>query len=74
MAGFRYDSDERSLFEIQPLSTPPDDFGGSSTCAEAQISPSGKFLYGSNRGHDSIVTYAIDQADGLLTCVGHQST
>ncbi len=39
-----------------------------------QISHSGKILYGSNRGHDSIVTYAIEQADGLLTCRGHQRT
>ena len=74
MTAFRYDRDKGSLREIQTLSTLPEDFSGESNCAEVQISPSGKFLYGSNRGHDSIVTYAIDQADGLLTCVGHQST
>ena len=74
MMAFRYDGDRGSLREIQTLSTLPEDFKGASTCAEVQISPSGKFLYGSNRGHDSIVIYAIDQMDGTLTCVGHKST
>ena len=38
------------------------------------MSPSGKFLYGSNRGHDSIAIFAIDQSSGELTFVDHQST
>jgi 6-phosphogluconolactonase len=38
------------------------------------VHPSGKFLYGSNRGHDSIAIYRIDQATGKLTAVGHQPT
>jgi 6-phosphogluconolactonase len=74
MTAFRYDGDRGTLREMQTLSTLPEGFAGASTCAEVQIAPSGKFLYGSNRGHDSIVIYAIDQADGTLTCVGHQST
>jgi 6-phosphogluconolactonase len=74
MIAFRYDRARGHLREIQTLSTLPEGFEGASTCAEVQISPSGKFLYGSNRGHDSIVIYAIDQADGTLTCVGHRST
>jgi 6-phosphogluconolactonase len=74
MMAFRYDGDSGSLQEIQTLSTLPEDFEGTSTCAEVQISPSGKFLYGSNRGHNSIVIYAIDQRNGMLTCVGHKST
>jgi 6-phosphogluconolactonase len=74
MMAFRCDGDEGTLREIQTLSTLPADFDGASTCAEVQISPSGQFLYGSNRGHDSIVTYAIDQTDGTLTCIGHEST
>jgi 6-phosphogluconolactonase len=74
MTAFRYDRDRGILREIQTLSTLPEDFKGASTCAEVQISPSGKFLYGSNRGHDSIVIYAIDPRDGLLTCIGHEST
>jgi 6-phosphogluconolactonase len=74
MTAFRYDRDRGILREIQTLSTLPEDFEGASTCAEVQVSPSGKFLYGSNRGHDSIVIYAIDQTDGMLTCIGHEST
>jgi len=74
MTAFRYDRDRGILREIETLSTLPEDFEGASTCAEVQISPSGRFLYGSNRGHDSIVIYAIDQKDGTLTCVGHEST
>jgi 6-phosphogluconolactonase len=74
MTAFRYDKDRGILREIQTVSTLPEGFEGASTCAEVQISPSGRFLYGSNRGHDSIVVYAIDQTDGTLTCIGHEST
>ena len=74
MMAFRYDRDRGNLREIQTLSTLPDGFKGASTCAEVQISPSGRFLYGSNRGHDSIVMYVINQKDGVLTCIGHVST
>lgn len=74
MTAFRFDQDSGALREIQTLSTLPENFEGASTCAEVQISPSGRFLYGSNRGHDTIVIYAIDQRDGTLTCIGHEST
>ena len=49
-------------------------FAGHSTCAEVQIAPSGRFLYGSNRGHDSIAIYSVDQDSGQLSLVGHEST
>jgi 6-phosphogluconolactonase len=39
-----------------------------------QISPTGDWLYGSNRGHDSLVIFALDQKDGMLTRIGHAST
>jgi 6-phosphogluconolactonase len=74
VTAYRYDGETGSLRHIQTLSTLPEGFEGESTCAEVQIAPSGEFLYGSNRGHDSIVTYAVDQADGRLTCIGHVST
>ena len=44
------------------------------SAAEIQVHPSGKFVYASNRGHDSIVIYAVDEATGKLTLVGHQPT
>ena len=74
MTAFRFDSDGGTLRELQTLSTLPEGFEGASTCAAVQISPSGRFLYGSNRGHDSITIHAIDQMDGTLACIGYEST
>jgi 6-phosphogluconolactonase len=74
MTAYRYEAAQGTLHEMQTLSTLPQGFQGASTCAEVQISPSGRFLYGSNRGHDSIVMYAVDERDGTLTLVGHEST
>jgi len=59
---------------LQVHSTVPKDFEGENTCADIHVAPSGKFVYGSNRGHDSIVIYEIDQRTGKLTCLGHELT
>lgn len=74
MTGFRYDAGAGTLEPLQTLSTLPRGFAGHSTCAEVQIHPSGRFLYGSNRGHDSIAVFAIDPKTGLMTAQGHEST
>ena len=74
MTACRYAADTGRLIELQTLSTLPDGFGGHSTCAEVPIAPSGRFLYGSNRGHNSIAIFAIDPDAGTLTLVGHEST
>ncbi len=74
MTSYRCDPNKGTLTEIQTLSTLPPGFKGESTCAEVQIHPSGRFLYGSNRGHNSIVIYGVDPASGGLTLVGHEST
>lgn len=66
------DSKTGNLTEIQTLSTLPDGFTGESTCAEVRVHPNGKFLYGSNRGHDSIVIYKIHPGQGTLTLLGFQ--
>ncbi len=58
----------------QTVSTLPPDFRDSNTCADIHISPDGSFLYGSNRGHDSIVIYAVDPSTGELSYVEHEST
>ena len=50
---------------LQTVSTLPDDFAGTSTTSEIAVSPDGRFVYGSNRGHDSIVSFAIDEAGRL---------
>ncbi|MBN2313867.1 MAG: beta-propeller fold lactonase family protein [Sedimentisphaerales bacterium] len=73
ITAFAYDPASGALTEIQTVPTLPSDFDGSSTCAEVRVHPSGKFLYGSNRGHDSIAVYRIDPATGRLTFVEHET-
>lgn len=53
--------------------TLPNDFSGSSNCADIHISSDGKFLYVSNRGHNSIVIYKVNAIDGSLSQIGHES-
>ncbi|GGF07264.1 lactonase family protein [Hymenobacter cavernae] len=69
-----YDAAKGAFTELQTLSSLPADFKGENSCADIHVSPNGKFLYGSNRGHDSLVVYAIDQSSGKLTLVQHIST
>jgi 6-phosphogluconolactonase len=71
---FRHDSETGGLEPLQTVSTLPTDYTKSNSTAEVQVHPSGKFLYGSNRGHNSIAVFAIDPETGLLTLTGHQST
>ncbi len=59
---------------IQKVSILPVGFSGRNDAAEIEIHPSGKFLYASNRGHDSIAVFAIDEANGSLTSVADVST
>ena len=71
---FTYDATNATMTEVQTISTLPKDFSGNNTAAEIALHPSGKFLYASNRGHDSIAVFAVDQKSGKLTFVEHQST
>lgn len=66
VTAFSYDAARGALKPLQTISTLPADFKDESYCAEVQVHPSGKFLYGSNRGHDSIAVFAIDPAKGTL--------
>jgi 6-phosphogluconolactonase len=72
MSAYSYDATLGQLTSIQtPASTlPPGTNGANNSCAEVVVAPSGKFVYGSNRGHDSIVTFAIDDATGKITYLG----
>jgi 6-phosphogluconolactonase len=63
-----------TLSEIETVSTLPSDFSGVSYCADVHVSPSGQFVYGSNRGHNSIVVFQIDPPTGKLTLLEHVST
>jgi 6-phosphogluconolactonase len=71
---FGYDADHGVLTEEQTISTVPVDFKGTNYPAEITVHPFGKFLYGSNRGHDSIAIFAIDAATGALKPVAYEST
>ena len=73
VTAFAYESASGALTEIQTITTLPNGFDGSNSCAEVRVHPSGKFLYGSNRGHDSIVVYRVDSAKGILTFVEHET-
>jgi len=74
VTAFSYDSKAGTLTSLQTVSTLPEGFKGNSSTAEVQVHPSGKFLYGSNRGHNSIAIFRIDPTTGHLTAAGHQPT
>ena len=71
---FTRDPEKGSLTELQTLTTLPADFTGTNWSADIHVSSDGRFLYCSNRGHDSIAIFAIDPRHGALTSVGHEST
>jgi len=74
MTSFQYNELNGTLTPIETVSTLPGDFTGTSYCADVHVSPSGRFLYGSNRGHNSIVVFEIDPRTGKLKLVEHVST
>jgi 6-phosphogluconolactonase len=67
VTAFAYDASDGALRSLQTISTLPESFTGHNDDAEVQVHPSGKFLYASNRGHDSIAVFAIDRRRGTLT-------
>jgi 6-phosphogluconolactonase len=71
---FQYDGAKGTLTEIQSVPTLPKEFTGRSSSAEILVDRAGKFLYTSNRGHDSIAVFAIDSKKGTLTPAGHVPT
>ncbi len=74
IVAYAYDPSRGTLQELQIVPTLPEGFTGRNSCADIHVTPSGKFVYGSNRGHDSVVIYAIDETTGKLNYVGHEST
>jgi 6-phosphogluconolactonase len=71
---FAFDSKDGVLRPLQTISSLPETFHGHDDAAEIAVHPSGKFLYASNRGHDSIAVFAIDQDKGTLTPIEYVST
>jgi len=74
ITAFTYDSKLGTLESMQTLSTLPEGFEGVTHTAEVQVHPSGRFVYGSNRGHDSIAMFRVDATSGRLSPIGHEPT
>ena len=74
VSAFRYDATTGELKKLQTISALPKTFSGHSEAAEIQVHPSGRFLYASNRGQDSIAVFAIDKNLGTLTPIEYVST
>jgi 6-phosphogluconolactonase len=72
ITSFAYDADKGQIGrELETVSTEPPGYGGPKSTAEIAVHPSAKFLYASNRGHNSIVGYRIDPATGRLDVIGY---
>ena len=74
ISSLAYDAAKGSLKEVQTVSTLPSGFSGENTCADIHVTPDGAFLYGSNRGHDSLVGFKVDSQSGRMELIGHTST
>ena len=74
LSTFAYDKKSGSLKELQTVSSLPENYKGPNKAAEIGIVPSGKFLFVSNRGNDTVMSFAIDLKKGTLDRVGEQST
>ncbi len=74
IATYRFDPEKGVLTPLQIVPTLPSTYTGNNSGAEIWVAPSGRFVYGSNRGHDSIVIFATDEGTGILTVVGWEAT
>jgi 6-phosphogluconolactonase len=74
ITAFAYDARNGGLTQIQTINTLPAGFEASNTTAEVVVHPGGRFIYGSNRGHDSIAAFSIDEQTGRLAAIGHYPT
>ena len=74
VATYRFDAQRGTLHPIQILPSTPASFTGDNHGAEIAVAPSGRVVYASNRGHDSIAIFAVDRLDGTLTPVGWAPT
>jgi 6-phosphogluconolactonase len=67
---YRFEPDQSVIEPLQVVSTLPAGFSGKNTTAEIAVAPSGRFLYVSNRGHNTIATFAVDPSTGQLSPMG----
>lgn len=71
---YNFNAAQGTISPIQTVPTLPADFSGQNSCSQIQITPSGKFLYAPNRGHDSIACFSVEASSGRLTPLGHVPT
>ena len=74
VTAYNLDTSTGALSAFQTITTLPDGHTGRNTCSQIQISPTGKFLYVPNRGHNSIAGFTVDSSTGRLTVIGRVST
>ena len=74
VSAFSYDAETSALRIARTVSTRPDDFVGHNSGAQIVVHPSGRFLYSSNRGHNSIAQFRLDEASGTQTLLGLEPT
>jgi 6-phosphogluconolactonase (cycloisomerase 2 family) len=71
---YQFDPERGLLKALQIAPTLPSTYTGDNTAAEIVVAASGRFVYGSNRGHNSIAIFAVDNQTGMLNSVGWEST
>ena len=74
ITAYHFDPVDGTLAQFQTVPTLPADFNGQNSCSQIQITPSGRFLYAPNRGHNSIAGFAVDPSDASLTPLGQTAT
>src|SRR5436190_353179 len=71
---YRFDGERGALTPLQVITTLPSSFTGNNTTSEIVVAASGRFVYASNRGHDSLAIFAVDASSGTLSPVGWEPT
>ncbi len=74
VTAYNFDAAQGTLAPFQTIPTLPEDYNGQNSCSQIQITPSGKFLYAPNRGHNSIACFSVDTSNGHLTPIGQVPT
>ena len=74
VTAYRFDRSSGTLSPFQTVPTLPEGYTERNSCSQIQITPSGRFLYAPNRGHNSLAGFAVDAADGTLTPLGQTPT
>ena len=74
VTAYRYDPEKGTVRPLQTVSTLPEGYSERNSCADIEITGDGRFVYASNRGHNSIAAFGVDTTTGKLTPIGRFST